>query len=680
MTLKEKLCKSLGFQFLFFCVMGILVYNTSVYAENEEEWMPDPALREAVRERLRIPADSPLTQAYVQEHLSNLEARGKGIVDLTGLEHATDLQVLGLGRNNIHDLSPLSGLTGLGYLVLDDNQIADLSPLAGLVNLEVLRLGSNQITDVSPLAGLVNLRVLSLSYNQIADLSPLAGLPNLENLEIQGNADKKVLSTLPLPKLMQFGYDEACDLEGVPISERVKNREYPSIFSSFGNIINLPSLSWKERLAYHDLHWGSRLFNLEWLPTPEGLRTFLHVEFAKEYRDDMLSLNPNMIFIVAMNYWAANPGEYPEDWPYWVRDEAGNIIKEVANPLIDFTHTEVQDFMVRRAVEFAKCGLFDGIFLDGWRDDWRDVRGEAQYYAYDVSEAAITMLRRIREGVDAVRDDFLILVNTNDTKIPLSAPYVNGTFMETIRRDSYTNAHLVEIESTLLWSEQNLREPQINCLEGSADKKEPPDSPRNQQWMRLFTTMSLTFSDGYVLFGHGLTYEENHTHFYELQQEGHSEAHARGELHPHPHQYWYPFYDAPLGRPVGGDETKGQLYENRAGETIDGLFIREFTNGWTVYNRSGKEQQIEFPEIVSGVASGVTEKRSHVLPDLDGEIYLKSESGLETPPTVDVNGDGVVNIQDLVIVANALGKAEPDVNGDGVVNIQDLVIVANAFE
>ena len=46
----------------------------------------------------------------------------------------------------------------------------------------------------------------------------------------------------------------------------------------------------------------------------------------------------------------------------------------------------------------------------------------------------------------------------------------------------------------------------------------------------------------------------------------------------------------------------------------------------------------------------------------------------------DVNSDGVVNIQDLVIVANALGKAEPDLNGDGVVNIQDLVLVANAFE
>ena len=669
MTIKEKLCKSLWVQFLFLCVIGILVYNTSVYAENEEEWMPDPALREAVREKLGIPADAPLTQAYLQEHLVGLHVSDKGIVNLTGLEHATDLQSLGLVRNKIQDLSPLSGLTGLGYLVLDDNQISDLSPLAGLVNLEVLRLGSNQIRDVSPLAGLVNLKVLSLSDNQIADLSPLAGLPNLENLEFQRNEDKKVLSTLPLSKLMQFGYDEVCDLERIPsISERVENREYPSIFSAWGNIINLPSLSFRERMAYHDLHWSSLLFHMQWLPTSEGLRTFLHVESAKEDRDDMLSRNPNMIFIVGMNYWAANPGEYPEDWPYWLRDESGKIIEDVGwgGLLFDFTHTEMQDFLVRRAVEFAKCGLFDGIFLDVWRDDWRD-SGMDQYYAHDVSEAAITLLRRIREEVG---DDFLIIVNTNDTKIPLSAPYVNGTFMEIVK--PYSSTNFAEIESTLLWSEQNFREPQINCLQGQADNREPVDSPRNQQRMRLFTTMSLTHSDGYVRFWSGINFE-THTHFYEVQ-EGHSEVHARGLPHSHPEHYWYPFYDAPLGRPVGGDETKGQLYENR-----EGLFIREFTNGWAVYNRSGKEQTIAFSEAVSGVASRVEDKNLHVLRDLDGEIYLKSESGLETSPTVDVNGDGVVNVLDLVLVANAFGEKSPDLNDDGVVNILDLVIVANAF-
>ncbi len=50
----------------------------------------------------------------------------------------------------------------------------------------------------------------------------------------------------------------------------------------------------------------------------------------------------------------------------------------------------------------------------------------------------------------------------------------------------------------------------------------------------------------------------------------------------------------------------------------------------------------------------------------------------------DVNEDGVVNVLDLIMVAQHIGTEKPsnprvDVNGDGIVNIQDLVIVANAF-
>ncbi|MCE2403170.1 T9SS type A sorting domain-containing protein [Candidatus Poribacteria bacterium] len=48
----------------------------------------------------------------------------------------------------------------------------------------------------------------------------------------------------------------------------------------------------------------------------------------------------------------------------------------------------------------------------------------------------------------------------------------------------------------------------------------------------------------------------------------------------------------------------------------------------------------------------------------------------------DVNGDGTVNIADLVLVASNLGKIgqnAADVNGDSVVNIADLVLVAGAF-
>ena len=59
---------------------------------------------------------------------------------------------------------------------------------------------------------------------------------------------------------------------------------------------------------------------------------------------------------------------------------------------------------------------------------------------------------------------------------------------------------------------------------------------------------------------------------------------------------------------------------------------------------------------------------------IDAPVYVKS----------DVNQDGTVNIQDLILVARVSGSSaelntgyNADVNADGVVNILDLVQVAN---
>ena len=47
--------------------------------------------------------------------------------------------------------------------------------------------------------------------------------------------------------------------------------------------------------------------------------------------------------------------------------------------------------------------------------------------------------------------------------------------------------------------------------------------------------------------------------------------------------------------------------------------------------------------------------------------------------TFDLNNDNYINILDLVIVANALGKDAPDFNSDGIVNILDLIIMSKAL-
>ena len=73
-----------------------------------------------------------------------------------------------------------------------------------------------------------------------------------------------------------------------------------------------------------------------------------------------------------------------------------------------------------------------------------------------------SILKGIRSQV---REDFLILVNSNRRKFPRTAWAINGTFMETLRDHDagYTHKGLQEIESTLSWAEENLQAPQINA-------------------------------------------------------------------------------------------------------------------------------------------------------------------------------------------------------------------------
>ena len=161
------------------------------FASAEEEveqtvYIPDPNLRAAIETALGKASGATITTGEMAT-LPELKARSTNIIDLTGLEHATNLTRLELVGNRISDISALASSISLEALFLDNNLASDVSVLAGLTHLTHLGLEGNRISNISVLAGLTSLTWLRLGDNYISDISPLAGLTRLTWLHLTLN-------------------------------------------------------------------------------------------------------------------------------------------------------------------------------------------------------------------------------------------------------------------------------------------------------------------------------------------------------------------------------------------------------------------------------------------------------------------------------------------------------------
>jgi len=326
--------------------------------------IPDANLERALREALHVPVGTPITEADMRQ-LASLNAKDHQITDLTGLEHATNLTELRLGENPITDISPLTHLTQLTLLRLNDCwTIEDISPLAYLTQLNRLDLDRNIIADIGPLAGLTALTSLDIRYNRIENLSPLANLTQLTQLWLDNNKIKDVhpLANLtqldvlhiqwnsiadhsPLDRLSltDFLYDQRCDMPPLPLNPRIENRTYPSVVARWGP--RNPEL--------HDLWFDALPHDLRFQETSHGAAIVGTVNRAIRLRDEYLTTNPNMVFLISIQMREYRAGAFPQDWPYWIRDANGNVVSHWPGyNLIDFTQPYIQDRIVQQAIAY----------------------------------------------------------------------------------------------------------------------------------------------------------------------------------------------------------------------------------------------------------------------------------------------------------------------------------------
>lgn len=157
-------------------------------AKVEVSIFKDKNLEAAVRRYVfeKRDTDKPITADDVAK-LSVIEARGKGIADLSGLEHCKALAMLDVANNQIRDISALKDMKILQSLTLSANRIEDMAPLKAVTALQYIELSGNKVKDIAPLSGLTNMASLYLSTNQITDMSALLGMKRLSSLYLDHN-------------------------------------------------------------------------------------------------------------------------------------------------------------------------------------------------------------------------------------------------------------------------------------------------------------------------------------------------------------------------------------------------------------------------------------------------------------------------------------------------------------
>ena len=650
--------------------------------------IPDTNLRAAIAEALGKSPNALITVGEM-EGLGRLVARNRGIQDLTGLQFATNLSGLDLGRwgdtagNHVSDLSPIAGLINLQELFFHGNQVSDLSSLVSLINLRALVLNNNSVSDLSPLAGLINLESIFMSNNNVSDLSPLSGLSNLSVLHITDNnvSDLSPLSGLSnLRDFLSWG-NSISDLS--PLSGLTKLEE---INICGGDILDLTPLSGLTGLKELYLR-ANRISDVSPLA---GLTKLTRLNLSL---NDISDISP-LAGLTNLKWLAVNYNEIPDFSPL---DGIRDNIKLVwhSNPAFPTEAPKIEGPWLWIVLPDTVGNVLDSTDL------LSEVSGEK------VTEAEIAT-HGATEGGSVGSNVWtsyrLPLAGANNIEDMLKRAISNGAIYGSVSlyspREQNTTMYVGGDHGVRVWLNGTLiyehleREWTDNYIDFFPVTLE---QGRNVLLVAVHTEGNGFFgfetgTDYMVSMGVGYTFSKSPIHIgdtFTLDIRAENVTDLAGW------QFDIAFDPAALEainvsegdflKTEGGTTFfQGGSIDNAAGKIRGLSAARLSTQGVT---GTGTLIQVRFRAKSAGETDLVLQKFEFGTSTGDSitagphEIRIAVEGRLATG---DVNRDGRVSILDLILVAQQLGQrvlagSAVDVNGDGVVSILDLIIVSQGI-
>ena len=680
--------------------------------------VPDPNLAAAVRKALGLGPSAPITKQKMRK-LTELRAKNSQITDLTGLEHATQLRTLSLADNQISDLTPLAKLTQLKGISLFRNQIKNLTPLAKLTQLTWLDLGGNQIRNIAPLASLTYLDWLSLWGNQIKILRPLVNLTRLSKLDLWNNQISNVTPLAKLTQLKELGLQDNQISDVTPV---VKLVNLEALHLDGNPIQDFSPLASLTKLREVDIKISK--------PSPGSAGVIPDANLAAAVRK-ALGLGPKaritkqvmrkLTELRAKNSQIADLTGLEQATQLTRLDLQENKISDLS-PLTGLKQLRRLDLWMNQIRDISPLtGLTNltGLFLSTNQiSDLTPLAGLTQLRGLDLSKnqiqtisplAGLTKLETLNLGDNQISDIRRLTRLTqlkqlllHENQIQTISPLAILTKLETLVlrsnqiQDVHPLAALTQLEALELQANQiqdvsplakliNLKKLRIG--ENPIQDTSPLASLTKLSEVDIEITQP-SVPDGTPVV-----------------------AATDAVVSISPSSVVSPAIGEQLilnlniagGESVAGyqvilqfDPTAFRYVESSNGDYLptSAFFVPPVVNRGSielastaltgVSNGGGTLATVTF-EVLTVKTSTLTLSEP-LLADSQGNTFQPQvEAGEVTePPKLkgDVTGDGIVNIQDLVLVASSFGQTgeiSADVNGDGVVNIADLVLVAGAL-